>query len=114
MAADKEAIAELWERRAELGPGDRDAWKAVSEAIDALDSGELRVAEVQGSGVIVHEWVKWAILLAFRLFDLEVSELGPFEFVDRIPLKRGYRDKGVRVVPGASVRWGSYLGPASC
>jgi 2,3,4,5-tetrahydropyridine-2-carboxylate N-succinyltransferase len=59
----------------------------------------------------VHEWLKHAILLLFRLESMETTELGPFEYRDKIPLKRDYEKAGVRVVPGASARWGSYLSP---
>ena len=92
-------------------PGDEDALEAVRAAIDLLDRGEARVAEEQPDGrVAVHEWLKQAILLLFRLEAMRTIELGPFEFADRIPLKRGYEAAGVRAVPGASARWGSFLG----
>ncbi len=104
-------IAELWERRAELTPDDGDARAVVDLAIDLLDSGEVRTAEVDPATgeVVVHVWLKQAILLLFRLSAMETSELGPFEFADRIPLKKGYAAAGVRVVPGASARRGSFL-----
>jgi 2,3,4,5-tetrahydropyridine-2-carboxylate N-succinyltransferase len=103
-------IDELWERRDELGPGDSDALATVRLAVDLLDSGEARVAEVAGDGeVIVHQWLKRAILLLFRLSAMETVELGPFEYADRIPLKHRFAAAGVRVVPGASARWGSFL-----
>jgi 2,3,4,5-tetrahydropyridine-2-carboxylate N-succinyltransferase len=105
-------IAELWDRASELGPADHDALAVVTEAIDLLDTGQARVAEVdQATGeVIVHEWLKQAILLLFRLRSMETMEVGPFEYVDKLPLKRGYAGAAVRVVPGASARWGSFLG----
>jgi len=103
-------IDELWGRRAELGPADVDALVVVRQAIDLLDSGQARVAEVNGSGeVVVHQWLKQAILLLFRLSAIETQELGPFEYADKLPLKKGYEAAGVRVVPGASARWGSYI-----
>jgi len=103
-------IEELWERRGELSAGDADALAVVRQAINRLDRGEARVAEVgPDGGVVVHQWLKQAILLLFRLSAMETTELGPFEFADRIPLKRNYADAGVRVVPGASARWGSFL-----
>ncbi len=83
----------------------------VVEAVNLLDSGAVRVAEVVDGEVVVHQWLKLAILLCFRTRGLETTELGPFEFCDRIPLKRGYAGARVRVVPGASARWGSYLAP---
>ena len=110
MADLRATIEELWARRAELQPGDPEALAAVKEAVGLLDRGEARVAEVDAAGqVTVHIWLKQAILLLFRLSAMETVELGPFEFADRIPLKHGYQDAGVRVVPGASARWGSVL-----
>ncbi|MGC8462855.1 MAG: 2,3,4,5-tetrahydropyridine-2,6-dicarboxylate N-succinyltransferase [Acidimicrobiales bacterium] len=105
-------IDELWARSDGLGPEDADALAVVSEAIALLDRGEARVAEVDPATdeVVVHEWLKRAILLLFRLRAIETTELGPFEFADKLPLKRGYAAAGVRVVPGASVRYGSYVG----
>ncbi|HEX6476585.1 MAG TPA: 2,3,4,5-tetrahydropyridine-2,6-dicarboxylate N-succinyltransferase [Acidimicrobiales bacterium] len=103
-------IDDLWERRDALGPGDVDALATVRQAIDLLDTGEARVAEVGGDGdVVVHQWLKRAILLLFRLSAMETIELGPFEYADRIPLKGRFEAGGVRVVPGASARWGSFL-----
>src|SRR3954463_4842168 len=110
MADLQATIEELWERRDELAAGDGDATAAVHEAIDLLDRGEARVAEIGADGdVIVHQWLKQAILLLFRLSAMETIELGPYEFADKIPLKHGYQSAGVRVVPGASARWGSFL-----
>ncbi|HLX78032.1 MAG TPA: 2,3,4,5-tetrahydropyridine-2,6-dicarboxylate N-succinyltransferase [Acidimicrobiales bacterium] len=109
--ADLEAsVHELWLRRGELARRDADALRTVSNAIDLLDSGELRVAEIDADGsVIVHEWLREAILLLFVISDVTTTELGPFEYADKIPLKRGYAELGVRVVPGASARWGAFL-----
>jgi 2,3,4,5-tetrahydropyridine-2-carboxylate N-succinyltransferase len=105
------SVAALWERRDDLSPGDGDARAVVEAVVERLDRGELRTAEVDGSGaVVVHEWVKQAILLLFRVREMTVAEVGPFEFVDRIPLKSGFAAAGVRAVPGASARWGSFLG----
>jgi 2,3,4,5-tetrahydropyridine-2,6-dicarboxylate N-succinyltransferase len=107
-------ITDLWERRDQLSPADTDAFEVVRQAIDLIDSGEVRVADVSGDGVAdddvtVNEWAKLAILLLFRLSAMETTELGPFEYADKIPLKRDYQAAGVRVVPGASARWGSHL-----
>lgn len=106
-------IARLWEGRDDLGAvmADSEARTAVHAAIDLLDRGELRVAEVVDGDVVVNEWAKQAILLLFRLETMEVVEAGPFEYRDKIPLKHDYASAGVRVVPGASARWGSYLAP---
>ena len=104
------SIEQLWERRTELAPGDTDASATVREAIDLLDTGQARVAEIDAAGdVVVHQWLKQAILLYFRLAEMRTIELGPFEYADKIPLKSDYAAAGVRVVPGASARWGSFL-----
>lgn len=103
-------IIELWESRESLAAGDADALATVTAAVDLLDKGEARVAEVGPDGeVVVHQWLKQAILLLFRLRSIETTELGPFEFADKLPLKTDYAAAGVRVVPGASARWGSFL-----
>ncbi|MCY3924902.1 MAG: 2,3,4,5-tetrahydropyridine-2,6-dicarboxylate N-succinyltransferase, partial [bacterium] len=108
----KAQIGELWRGRAGLSAGDEEARRAVHEAIGLLDSGEVRVAEATPDGdVVVHEWLKQAILLLFKLSEISTTELGPFEYADKIPLKTRYRQQGVRVVPGASARWGSHLAP---
>lgn len=110
MADLQSQIEELWERRTELAAGDEDAFAVVRQAVTLLDTGEARVAEIGAGGeVVVHQWLKQAILLLFRLSSMETIEVGPFEFADKIPLKRDYAAAGVRVVPGASARWGSFL-----
>lgn len=112
MADLQARIEDLWSKVSELGPGDTAARQVVHEAIELLDTGEARVAEIGPDGaVVVHEWLKKAILLLFRLEAMATIEAGPLEFADKLPLKRNYEGAGVRVVPGASARWGSYLGP---
>jgi len=104
------AIDELWAGRAELSPHDGEARSVVAEAVDLLDAGTARVAEIVPDGsVVVHEWLKEAILLWFLLSEVATFEVGPFEYADKIPLKKGFEAAGVRVVPGASARWGSFL-----
>lgn len=112
MADLQSRIEELWTRASELGPADVDALAVVTEAIDLLDSGAARVAEIDPAtdAVVVHQWLKQAILLLFRLRSMETVEVGPFEYADKLPLKREYAASGVRIVPGASARWGSFLG----
>ncbi len=112
MSSLEARIAALWEGRDDLGSvmPEADARAAVDEAIDLLDRGEARVAEVAAGEVVVHEWLKQAILLLFRLSVMETIELGPFEYADKIPLKHDYAGAGVRAVPGASARRGAYLG----
>ncbi len=113
MAELVDRIEALWDRAPDLTPSDAGALATVTEAIDLLDSGEVRVAEVDPTTdrVVVHQWLKHAILLLFRLRSMETVEVGPFEYADKLPLKHGFADGGVRVVPGASARWGSYLAP---
>jgi 2,3,4,5-tetrahydropyridine-2,6-dicarboxylate N-succinyltransferase len=108
-----EQIKSLWEGRNDLPAvmPKTEARVVVHEAIELLDRGEARVAEVVGGDVVVHEWLKQAILLLFRLEDLSVMEVGPFEYHDKLPLKHDYASARVRVVPGGSARWGSYLAP---
>src|SRR5512147_967151 len=106
MADLQSQIEELWARRAEVEPGDKDARRLAREAVDLLDSGQVRVAEVIAGRVVVNEWLKLAILLLFRSSKMKTTELGPFEYCDKIPLKTGYKEAGVRVVPGASARYG--------
>ena len=104
-------IDELWEKRSDLGPGDTAAKAVVTTAVDVLDSGVARVAAVDEltGQVVVDERAKRAILLSFRLLPMTRSQVGDFHHHDRIPLKT--RLDGVRVVPGAIARWGSYIAP---
>jgi 2,3,4,5-tetrahydropyridine-2-carboxylate N-succinyltransferase len=85
--------------------------EAVEEAVALLDAGELRVAEPTAGGWVVNEWAKMAVLLYFRVRRMERLEVGPFEYLDKIPLKRGFEDAGVRVVPPATARYGAHLAP---
>lgn len=110
MAELSATIDELWTNREQLDAGDADAVAAVRSAIALLDTGEARVAELGADGEpVVHQWLKHAILLYFRLSQMETMELGPFEYADKIPLKSDFQASGVRVVPGASARYGSFL-----
>lgn len=101
-------IEQTWENRALLE--NRDAQEAIEQVVQLLDIGTLRVAEPASDGTwTTHEWVKKAVILYFPLRKMETIEVGPFEFYDKIPLKRGYADLGVRVVPPAVARHGAYL-----
>jgi 2,3,4,5-tetrahydropyridine-2-carboxylate N-succinyltransferase len=82
---------------------------SVEETIAALDRGELRVAERVNGEWRVNEDAKQAILDYFRIRELEPQEVGPFEYLDKIPLKHGFAELGVRVVPPATARYGSFL-----
>ena len=106
------AVGELWERRGQLSPADAGALEVVDKAIDLLDRGEARVAEIDAETdeVVVHEWLRQAILLLFVLSGLETVEYGPFEYTDKLALKHGLHAAGVRAVPelppGAARSWG--------
>ena len=82
---------------------------AVEATIAALDRGQVRVAEKVDGEWVVHAWVKTAILAYFRMRKMETMEVGPFEFHDKIPLKRNLAEQGVRVVPPGTVRYGAFV-----
>ena len=82
---------------------------AIREIVSQLDSGLLRVAEPSTAGWQVNEWVKKAVVMYFPIQSMETIEVGPFEFHDKIPLKKDYKAKGIRVVPHAVARHGSYI-----
>jgi 2,3,4,5-tetrahydropyridine-2-carboxylate N-succinyltransferase len=108
----RDEIDELWEYREELSDRDTAVRETVLSVIELLDRGRLRVAEVGADGeVIVHEWLKRAIVMLFRICPLERTEAGPMLFADRLPPKRSCAD--VRIVPGAYARFGSYLAPGA-
>jgi len=105
-------IVEWYDDVASMTPENLEARRDVELVITKLDDGQLRVAEIDAHGdVVVHEWVKKAILLLFRLRGMEKMEVGPFEYLDKLELKHDYERRGVRVVPGASARRGSFLSP---
>jgi len=90
--------------------------QAVLDTIEALDKGKLRVAsppETEGGEWTTHAWIKQAVLLYFALRGMEKFEVGPFEFFDKIPLKRGLDKANVRVVPPGTARYGSFLEPSA-
>ncbi len=105
-------ITGLWQRRSDL---QRDAsdLEAIHQAIGLLDSGQARVAEVVDDHVVVHEWLKQAILLYFQTQPNESMEVGPFEIFDKVPLKHGFEKAEVRALPGAIARWGSFIEPGA-
>jgi len=87
--------------------------EAVEEVIARLDDGTLRVASPEGDGWTVHAWVKQAVLLYFGVRGMETMEAGPFEWHDKIPLKKDLAKQGVRVVPPGTARYGSHLEPGA-
>lgn len=108
----RQLIEQAWDDRTLLDRGD--VREAVAEIIDQLDRGLLRVAEPDDTGCWhVNEWVKKAVLLYFPLCGMQTLEAGPMEYRDKIPLKHGLEARGVRVVPPAVARYGSYLAPGT-
>ena len=100
-------IETAWENRILL---DENTTKnAIRKIVDLLDKGDLRVAEPTTDGWQVNEWVKKAVVMYFPIQTMETIEVGPFEFHDKIPLKTGYAEKGIRVVPHAVARHGAYI-----
>ena len=100
-------IESAWDDRTLLDKSETQ--EAIRQVIKQLDSGKIRVASPVDEGWQVNEWVKKAVVLYFPIQKMETIELGPLEFHDKIPLKSGYRKKGVRVVPHAVARHGAYI-----
>lgn len=105
----KSRILEIWDDRQLLE--DAESKQIINRVIALLDKGEVRVAEQLDGVWIVNEWVKKAVVMYFPIRQMETIEIGPFEFHDKIPLKKGYKEKNVRVVPHAIARYGSYIAP---
>lgn len=107
----KTLILQAWENRELLK--EKKYKDAIREVVDLLDNGKIRVAEKINGEWIVNEWIKQAILLYFPIQEMQVMEVGPFEYYDKIPLKKNYKERGVRVVPPATARYGSYIEPGA-
>lgn len=103
-------VERVWNDRNLLAGGE--GRRAVEAAVELVDKGELRAAQPDGAGGWkVNEWVKKAVLLYFPIREMATLEAGPLEFHDKMPLKRGYAELGVRVVPHAVARYGAYIAP---
>ena len=100
-------IENAWNDRSLLT--NKETIDAIRNVIDLVDAGTLRVAEPTDNGWQVNEWVKKAVVLYFPIQKMETFEVGIFEYHDKIPLKRGYAEKGIRVVPHAVARHGAYI-----
>ncbi|MEN8139557.1 MAG: 2,3,4,5-tetrahydropyridine-2,6-dicarboxylate N-succinyltransferase [Bacteroidota bacterium] len=100
-------IEQAWEDKSLLE--NKETQNAIRSLIEKLDNGEIRVAEPTENGWQVNEWVKKGVVLYFPIQKMETIEAGPLEFHDKIPLKKNYKEKGVRVVPHAVARHGAYL-----
>ena len=93
MKALKEIIGQAWENRELLK--EEITQNAIREVVDLLDNGAIRVAEPTENGWQVNEWIKKAVVLYFPIQKMETFEVGIFEYHDKIPLKRGYKEKGI-------------------
>ncbi len=105
----QEIIESAWENKEELKSPE--TILAIEEVIEELDKGRLRVASRSGGEWEVHQWVKKAVLQYFPIKGMKTIGQDPFEFFDKIPLKSGYEQLGVRVVPHAIARYGSFVAP---
>jgi 2,3,4,5-tetrahydropyridine-2-carboxylate N-succinyltransferase len=104
----QQIIEQAWKNREMLN--DNNTQQTIKKIIELLDEGKLRVAEQnEDKNWVVNEWIKKAVILYFPIMKMETIEIGCFEFHDKIPLKRNYAEKGVRVVPHAIARFGSYI-----
>ncbi len=103
----RQIIENAWDNREQLT--ESRVQDAIRKVVDLLDVGELRVAEPVNDGWQVNEWIKKAVVLYFPIQKMETLEVGIFEYHDKIPLKRGYKEKGIRVVPHAVARHGAYI-----
>lgn len=109
MNKETELINKAWENRELLK--DKEVKDAILAVIDKLDKGEVRVTDKFGAEWRVNEWVKKAILLYFPIQTSKKISAGEIEFFDKIPVKKGFEEKGIRVVPHGIARYGSYLAP---
>ncbi|GAA4976622.1 2,3,4,5-tetrahydropyridine-2,6-dicarboxylate N-succinyltransferase [Algibacter aquimarinus] len=100
-------IEQAWDNRDLLK--EKHTTDSIRKVIDLLDKGELRVAEPIQNGWQVNEWIKKAVVLYFPIQKMETIECGPLEFHDKIPLKKNYAERGIRVVPHAVARHGAYI-----
>ena len=103
----KDIIEAAWQDRSKLT--EKETLNAINHIIEEIDKGRIRVAEPVENGWKVNEWVKKAVILYFPTRNMETIEVGPLEFHDKIPLKKGYKELGIRVVPHAVARYGAYV-----
>ena len=103
----KNVIEEAWENRELLEK--KVTQNAIREVVELLDEGVLRVAQPEGDDWQINEWVKKGVVMYFPVQKMEKLESGIFEYHDKLPLKKGFQDKGIRVVPPATARYGAYI-----
>lgn len=107
LAVLQQQIEQAWDNRSLLS--EKLVQDTIKQVVELLDKGKLRVAEPSENGWKVNDWVKKAVILYFPIMQMETWQAGPLEFYDKIPLKKNYKDLGVRVVPHAIARYGSYV-----
>ena len=107
----RKIIESAWDNRELLK--DENTINTIRKVVDLLDKGELRVAEPIEGGWQVNEWVKKAVVLYFPIQKMETLEAGIFEYHDKIPLKKNFAERGIRVVPNAVARHGAYISPGT-
>ncbi len=107
----RKIIESAWENRDLLK--EEKTINTIRKVVDLLDKGELRVAEPIEGGWQVNEWIKKAVVLYFPIQKMETLEAGIFEYHDKIPLKRNFAERGIRVVPNAVARHGAYIAPGT-
>lgn len=107
ITAIQQQIEQAWQDRSLLQQ--KPIQDAIRHIIELLDKGAIRIAEPGHDGWKINEWIKKAVILYFPIQQMQTIEVGPFEFYDKIALKKNYKELGVRVVPHAIARHGSYL-----
>jgi 2,3,4,5-tetrahydropyridine-2-carboxylate N-succinyltransferase len=107
----REIIESAWNNRDLLK--EQNTIDTIRKVVDLLDKGALRVAEPTTDGWHVNEWIKKAVVLYFPIQKMETLEAGIFEYHDKIPLKRNFAERGIRVVPNAVARHGAYIAPGT-
>ncbi len=105
----KHIIDAAWEDKSLLN--NPNTIEAIESVIEKIDKGELRIAEPNGDSWLINEWIKKAVVLYFPIRKMETSNAGPLEFHDKMKLKTNYKELGIRVVPHAVSRYGSYIAP---
>ncbi len=107
----RKTIESAWDNRELLK--EENTINTIRKVVDLLDKGELRVAEPVAGGWQVNEWVKKAVVLYFPIQKMKTLEAGIFEYHDKIPLKKNFAERGIRVVPNAVARHGAYISPGT-
>jgi 2,3,4,5-tetrahydropyridine-2,6-dicarboxylate N-succinyltransferase len=102
-------ISEAWVNRELLN--DKDVKLVINETIELLDKGKIRVAEKNDQSWVVNEWIKKAVIMYFSITGMKDIIAGDLEYYDKVGLKKGFKNLGIRILPGAIARYGSYISP---